>query len=96
MRPITKNDLSGLLGEQQPPCVSVYLPTQRSYPDSKQNPLHYQNLLEQAEESLRRNYPAQGKPLLARLRQLTDDAFWTHRLDGLAVLASPMSWSSKQ
>ena len=47
-------------------------------------------VLRSAEESLRRKYPAaQGQPLLAKLRQLTNDAFWTHRLDGLAVLASP-------
>src|SRR5439155_25906107 len=52
---------------------------------------HYRNLLDGAEESLRRKYPAaQVQPLLAPLRDLTDDdAFWTHRLDGLAVLASP-------
>jgi hypothetical protein len=91
MRPITNHALSGLLVAQSPPCVSVYLPRQRSYPDSQQDSRHYRNLLDRAEESLRRKYPAaQVQPLLARLRHLTDDAaFWTQRRDGLAVLASP-------
>jgi hypothetical protein len=94
MHPITTGDLSRLLGEQPPPCVSIYLPTHRSYPDSQQGPVHYRNLLDRAEESLGQKYPAtQARALLARFRALTDDnAFWTHRLDGLAVLGSPTAF----
>jgi len=91
MHTITNQDVSGLLGVQKPPCVSVYLPTHRSYPDSKEDAVHYRDLVDQAEEALRKTYPhAESRPVLSRLRGLTeDDAFWTQRSDGLAVLASP-------
>ena len=48
-------------------------------------------MLDQAAEALRQKYPAaQVQPLLDKFRALGDDgAFWTHRLDGLAILGSP-------
>jgi hypothetical protein len=71
--------------------VSVYLPTARTYPDSQQDPIRFRNLLDQAEMALRESYPpAKTVGLMEKFRGLLkDDVFWSHRLDGLAVLGSP-------
>ena len=50
MRPLTPDRLTALLGPQQPPCVSLYQPTHRTYPASQQGPILYRNLVKQAEE----------------------------------------------
>src|SRR5437016_1643706 len=37
--PITNDDLAQLRGEHEPPCVSIYLPLQRAYPERHQGPV---------------------------------------------------------
>src|SRR5688572_21524498 len=91
MKPFNPTDLQEVLTQHQPPCVSLYLPTSRSYPDSQQGPIQYKNLLRRAEEGLRQGgNNGAGKAVLDKLWPLADDAFfWTHRADGLAVFGSP-------
>jgi len=91
MADLNVGTIGELLAAHQPPCVSLYLATQRAYPGSQQNPVLYRNLLGEVEGSLAQKYPASvSKPLLDKFRTLADDAhFWTHRTDGLAVLGSP-------
>jgi hypothetical protein len=91
MRPLSNQDLTALLEAQTPPCVSIYLPTERSYPASQQGPIRYRNLVDRIEESMRQKYPApQVQAVLGKFRELeADNAFWTHRVDGLGVLGSP-------
>jgi len=98
MRTVTTEDLSRLL-DQQAPCVSIYFATEKTYPDRHQGRTQYDNLVDRAEEALRRNYPAAAvRPLLDRLRDLTkESAFWTRDQSeqaGLAVLASPASFDT--
>jgi hypothetical protein len=94
MNAVTKGDLTRLMGAQQPPCVSIYLPTEQPYPERQQVPIRYANLVDRAEAALRERYPAaQGRPLLERLRApINDRAFWEQGGAGLAVLASPGSF----
>jgi hypothetical protein len=96
MNTATRDDLTRLLAAQQPPCVSIYLPTEQAYPDRQQVPIRYANLVERAEQVLRERYTAaQGRPLLERLRAPTDDrAFWEQARAGLAVLACPASFDA--
>jgi len=70
--------------------VSVYLPTDRSYPAEQQGPIRYKNMLRTVEQALARKVPgAEVRGLLDRFRALEDDQFfWTHRLDGLAVFSA--------
>ena len=87
MRPTTA-DLRALLGPHQPPCISLYEPTHRSYPASSQeDPVRYRNLLHRAEASLRERYPARVvRPLLAKLERFASDTdFWIQAVSGLAV-----------
>ncbi|MCL4811919.1 MAG: hypothetical protein KJ061_05525 [Vicinamibacteraceae bacterium] len=82
---------SGLLASQPGPCVSLYQPTHRHFPDSKQDPIRFRNLLKAVEDSLARGHDKTVTgPILGPLRALADDeTFWLHRRDGLAVLAAP-------
>ena len=91
MRTVTTADLNALLARHDPPCVSIYLPTATSYPDTQQDRIRYRNLVDQAEPQVKQALsPAQSGPLLQKFRELAaDDAFWAHRRSGLAVLGSP-------
>jgi hypothetical protein len=87
----TTGDLVALLAPQEPPCISLYQPTHRHYPDNQQDPILFKNLVKRVEESLRKEYPTRDvRGLLEPLHALAQDSLhWRHTLDGLAVLASP-------
>jgi hypothetical protein len=90
MRPTTA-DLRALLAPHEPPCISLYEPTHRSYPASSQeDPVRYRNLLQRAEESLRERYPSRVvRPVLEKLEQFASDTdFWIQAVSGLAVFGS--------
>lgn len=95
---VTREDVTRLAGER-PPCVSIYLPTQKTYPDRRQVPIRYGNLVDRAEAVLRQKFPAaEVRPLLDRLRApAADETFWDHGQQGragLAVLASPRTFDT--
>jgi hypothetical protein len=61
--PVSRADLADLMRRKGPNKVSIYLPTFRSGPDTRENPVRLKNLLRQAEEGL----VATGmRPTLAR------------------------------
>jgi len=80
-----------LLEDHEPPCISVYQPTHRYSPDNLQDPIRFRNLLKTVEEALRQVYPkSEAKALLEPFQALAADGeFWSHTLDGLAVLGAP-------
>jgi len=84
------------LPEARPPCLSIYQPTHRSFPDRQQDPIRFRNHIRALDASLRQRHDAaMVDALLAPLHDLAADArFWTQTLDGLAVMASPagMRW----
>lgn len=90
MQSLTQDTIRALVGAHEPPCISIYQPTHRSFPDNQQDPIRFKNLIKAVEESLRSKYPSrEARPLIEPLRKLADDAeFWNHALDGLAVLGS--------
>ena len=83
--------LKRLLDIDAKPCLSLYMPTFRSFPDSQQNPVKYRNALKELKSKL------EGKPdagdyesLLGPFERLAEDsAFWAHPQDGLAVFGAP-------
>ena len=80
-----------VLGEREGPCLSLYQPTHRAFPERQQDPIRFRNLIKTLAESLRQKYPNREiDPLLAPFHALADDKdFWNHSFDGLAVLAAP-------
>jgi hypothetical protein len=87
---ITPTILSELLGSEGAPCLSLYLPTHRSHPENLQDPIRFKNLVEQLEESLLQQYPAdEVTSLLVPFKELENNKdFWNHTMDALAVLSS--------
>jgi hypothetical protein len=80
-----------LFEAHESPCISLYMPTSRSFPDNAQDSLRFRNLVSKAEDD---GIAAAGKrqiePLIERLRLVqVDVSFWNHSLDGLALFISP-------
>lgn len=73
--------------------VSLYMPTHRSGPEVRQDPIRLRNLLDDAEGQLREcegSLSAELEKMLEPARALTeDDEFWNHQQGGLAVLVDP-------
>ena len=96
MHTVTGNDVTRLLEQQRPPFVSIYFPTEKTYPDRHQGAARYGALVDRVEQALERKYRAtERRPLVDRLRALAhDEPLWTHDQSeqaGLAVLASPLA-----
>jgi len=85
---LTTESLAMLAVVHQPPLLSLYQPTHRSYPENRQDPIRFGNLVKELEASLQQKYPdAEIRFLLKPFEALADDHdFWAHTLDGLAVL----------
>jgi hypothetical protein len=88
---LTIESLAELASVQQPPCLSLYQPTHRHRPENQQDQIRFRNLVKELETSLRQEYPATETRLLLEPFQALahDHDFWTHTLEGLAVLGGP-------
>ncbi len=88
--PFTRHSLTELMNMQRQPCLSVYMPTHRSFPDSEQNPIRYRNLLKKLREQVTARFPdADQTKLLQPFEALLDDReFWAHPTDAIAVLGT--------
>ncbi|WP_050526057.1 baeRF3 domain-containing protein [Pseudorhodobacter aquimaris] len=80
-----------LLADHDGPCISLYQPTHRTFPDRKQDPIRFGNLLKDLEASLARQYAGRDIAALLRpFRALAENGpFWNHTLDGIAIFATP-------
>ena len=77
-----------LVRQPRTPCVSLYMPTHRSGPETRQDPVRLKNLIRRAEERLvaagiRR--PDAGEVLRPARELIEDEAFWQHQSEGLAL-----------
>jgi hypothetical protein len=82
--------LAGLPAEPEPPCLTVYQPTARGFPDRQQNPIRFKNLVRTLEASLAASSPAAvRRALLEPFRALEqDDEFWLEAQGGLAAFGA--------
>src|SRR5688572_33327997 len=83
--------LRPLLGEHGAPCLSLYQPTYRQFPDSQQNTVRYRNLLRDLRAALKEKHRnADADALMQPFEALAEDtAFWAHPQDGVAVFSAP-------
>jgi hypothetical protein len=90
---VTIDTLAQLTRSEEPPCVSVLLPTHTAGPATRQDPIRLSNLLRAAEQALLSDYglgPRQAADLLAPMRNISENReFWRHQSDGLALYAAP-------
>lgn len=68
--------------------VSIYLPTHRSIPDARMDPIQYKNQVQKLQRDMEEQYNRrEWEPVIAQLETLYDPEFWTYSTEGLAVLA---------
>lgn len=81
--------LADLKGRHGYPSVSILLPTHRTHPDNKQDPIVLKNLHRDAVERLQQEFSKrEAQALLDRLAALVDGMDHDHNLDGLGLFAS--------
>ncbi len=86
--------LQPLLGEHAGPCLSLYQPTYRQFPDSQQNRVRYKNLVRELKTVIEQKHRGiDVGALLAPFERLAeDDVFWAHPQDGIAVFRADDFW----
>lgn len=88
---LTKEELKTLIDTKEGLCVSIFMPTHRAGPETRQDPIRLKNLVTEAEEKL----IAEGlrgpdaRTLLQPAAALIEDHdFWQQQSDGLAIFIS--------
>jgi release factor family 3 len=91
MRPLSAEYFQELLADQTPPCISLYMPTLRAKPPAAENSRRFDNLIRLASHQLEKAFSyAESQSLLNKFHELkSDDGFWAHLGNGLAVFGSP-------
>ncbi|PKL98770.1 MAG: hypothetical protein CVV19_10365 [Gammaproteobacteria bacterium HGW-Gammaproteobacteria-9] len=89
-RLLDRETLTNLLAQRDGPCLSVYQPTHRSFPERQQDPIRFKHLVRQLEDTLKQQGHAEQAPaLLEPFYALIDNNdFWNHNLDGLAAFGA--------
>lgn len=86
---ITRRDLKQLQSLSNVPALSILLPTHRTSPDNKRDPIQVKNLVDEAIERLSEEFSNRElEPLLKRLETLVSEIDYPHTLDGLALFVS--------
>ncbi|MBV9390052.1 MAG: hypothetical protein JOZ78_26815 [Chroococcidiopsidaceae cyanobacterium CP_BM_ER_R8_30] len=86
---ITRQDLHQLQSLLKVPALSILLPTHRTSPDNKQDPIRVKNLVDEATERLATEFSwRELEPLLKRLETLVSEIDYPYTLDGLALYVS--------
>lgn len=92
MDTLRREDLVDLLRQGGTPCVSLFMPTERTGREIRQNQVRLKNLLVEAEEQLLpilKNRRVVRQFLQPAHEQLEEPSFWDQRGDGLAVFLRP-------
>lgn len=90
MSPMSER-LGELFTDRTGPCISIYMPTGRRFPEKQQDMTRYRRLLDSVTRSLQSEMSeSEATVLTAPLLELAgNERFWEHTLDGLAVLRAP-------
>jgi hypothetical protein len=86
---ITRQDLKELQAITKIPALSLLLPTHRTSPDNKQDPIRVKNLVKEATDRLSEEFSTRElEPLLKNLDELVEDIDYDYALDGLALFVA--------
>jgi hypothetical protein len=91
MKSLSKDEMKALMSTQNPPCISLFMPTYRAGVEIQQNQIRLRNLLRHAEEELLAKglRASEVKKLLEPVQGLLGNViFWRQQSDGLAVFLS--------
>ncbi len=90
MATLTASRLTTILGYQEPPVFSVYMPTHRTHPDNAQDSALFRKLIGQF-DSVKDDYLRDQavQAIFDKFERLAEDyRFWQHTREGLAVFAT--------
>jgi hypothetical protein len=83
---MNRRDITILQNVRGYPAVSILLPTHRTSPDNKQDPIRVNNLAKEAGERLLAEFPRREvDPILVRLEKIIGEIDYRYALDGLAI-----------
>lgn len=83
---MNRHDIQLLQGTRAYPSLSITMPTHRTAPESRQDPIRLRNLITQATDRLLGEFSRRElEPLLTRLDGLASAINWRSTLDGLAL-----------
>ncbi|WP_017651532.1 hypothetical protein [Fortiea contorta] len=86
---ITRQDIERLQSLNHVPALSILLPTHRTSPDNKQDPILVKNLVDEATTRLAAEFTTRElAPLRQRLETLVSEIDYRHTLNGLALYIS--------
>jgi hypothetical protein len=86
---MNRKDIQLLQEMRSLPSVTITLPTHRTPPDNKQDPIRLKNLVVEATNRLLKDFAKREvEPLLKRLDALAPEVDHEHNLDGLALFAN--------
>jgi hypothetical protein len=85
-----KELLQELLAVGEATCLSLYMPTHRTHPESLQNPVRFKNLMKELESSLVLKYSKdETEKFLEPFHSLTSgEGFWNYTSEGLALFSA--------
>lgn len=92
MSELTREELQSLMEIREEPCISIFVPTQRTGSEAQQASIRLKNLLRRAENDLAQKgfRPQQIQKFLKPASQFVGDSlFWQHQQNGLAIFISP-------
>lgn len=96
MDELNKDVLNHLMKKQKSLCVSIYMPTERSGRETRQNPIRFKNMMGEAEKQLKKGgiKAQQIQDYLQPLQRFQEDNyFWLNQSDGLALFLSSQTFS---
>lgn len=86
---MNRHDVKLVQGIVGSPCVSITLPTHRTSPQNKQDPIRVKNLVREAADRLLTEFSKREiEPLLTRLEKLAEEIDYNNLLDGLVLFAN--------
>lgn len=81
--------LKELIGREDYPSVSIFMPTHRAHPETQQDPIRLKNLLADARQRLNAEVGKRPSwPIIDQLERITEHLDWRENQDGLALFAS--------
>jgi len=89
---LKQDDLEQLIEVKDEYCISFYMPTHRTGREQQQDPVRLKNLIAEAEKKLIEHgvrNPKVQKLMRPAEAFLTDNDFWQHQGDGLAIFLTP-------
>ncbi|MCL4870078.1 MAG: hypothetical protein KJ063_14025 [Anaerolineae bacterium] len=86
---MNRHDVKLLQSFNQYPCVSILLPTHRTAPDNRQDPIRVKNLVIEAGNQLLAQFSKrEAEPILKRLAKIAEEIDYRYTLDGLAIFVN--------